>query len=531
MRVLICGIKQIIAETIRDYIDWKKLGLTFSGIADANLLNPNAVLLENPEIVITGIRVPTFDGLQLVERARRAELKTKFIIVSNFQSFDYVQTALRYDVSDYLLLPLDARELNISLMRVKHSIMEEGQSYGYIRYELDQAKRQIRQELLRAVLACCPTHNFYTVEDDFLKEIKDNEYAFWTMKFDSDLPLEERLPIMETAMKRVHFEVDKFLEPQNIHYTTVRYINNIQILLCAPRLSNDPDRLHNLARDLFTILSNIIGDYPGFHGTLAMGPCMRGKGTLEEAVVREMCATRSRAILGSNQIILPQNMPLIEETYKLNEEEKTSFQNLIDCCDVEGLLSFVQMIFDNSLLLKERPFMLIRIARDILDRFIHIVKNTRTNVNIEQINKLFNIHVDYMWSVEYILDTLRMCFNTYFDDISKDSSIATNQYMKTIKQYVSEHFCRKCSLDAIANEVHLNPSYLSWLFKKEMGITFSQYVQFSRIDLCKKLLSETDETVQTIAEQVGYNDIKYFRKLFRAATNMTPHEYRKLYRK
>ncbi len=530
MRVLICGIERETAEMIRDYVDWTGLDLTFTGITDPNPINPNAVLLENPEIVITGIGVPVFDGLKLVEAARNADLKTRFIIVSHFQSFDYVQTALRYDVSDYLLLPLDERELNLSLMRVKQAVFTAGQSFGFIRYELDQTRRQLRQELLRAVVACCNMKNFYTVEEDFFREIKDNEYAFWTMKFDSNLPLEERLPIMDAAMKQTHFKVDKYLEPKNTHYTTVRYINNIQILLCSPDLSGKPELLEQLSTDLFSILSEVIGAYPGFHGTLAMGPCMRGAGTLEEAVVTEMCATRSRALVGADRIIPPSKTYLIEDTYSFTEEEKASFQNLVDCCDVEGLLSMVQMVFQNSSVLKERPFMIIRIARDMLDRFIHLAKLAKPTVNIEQINKLFNVHVDYMWSVDYILSTLRMCFNVYFDDVAEGSSTATNQYIQSIRQYVAGHYREKCSLDAVANEVHLNPSYLSWLFKEEMGITFSQFVQSCRMEYVKKQLSDTDYTVQVIAEQAGYSDLKHFRKLFKNTTGMTPNDYRNLYR-
>src|SRR5690625_411007 len=93
--------------------------------------------------------------------------------------------------------------------------------------------------------------------------------------------------------------------------------------------------------------------------------------------------------------------------------------------------------------------------------------------------------------------------------------------------YIEEHYHEEISLQKVADAVHLNPSYLSTLFKDELKLSFTQYLTKVRIRRAKHLLITTDLHVTEIAEQVGYSTAKYFNKVFKEYVGETPSAFRK----
>ena len=98
------------------------------------------------------------------------------------------------------------------------------------------------------------------------------------------------------------------------------------------------------------------------------------------------------------------------------------------------------------------------------------------------------------------------------------------------KEYIAGHYADECSLDDVANHVHLTPNYLSSLFKKKTGVAMNNYIALFRINKAKLLLKETDEPIQDIASSVGYRDLKHFRRLFKQNVGISPAKYRSLYK-
>jgi two-component system response regulator YesN len=95
-----------------------------------------------------------------------------------------------------------------------------------------------------------------------------------------------------------------------------------------------------------------------------------------------------------------------------------------------------------------------------------------------------------------------------------------------VVRYVNEHFQEPLTLSKMAETVYLNPSYLSTLFKNQIGVTFVDYVNERRIEEAKKLLLTTERKITDIAAVTGFANLRHFNRVFRAATNQTPGEYR-----
>lgn len=139
--------------------------------------------------------------------------------------------------------------------------------------------------------------------------------------------------------------------------------------------------------------------------------------------------------------------------------------------------------------------------------------------SISELNKIENIENLSYWLI-IILDTFTDTV-FYSEDPNSHSTI-----QKAIV-YINENYKENINLDIVAKFVHLNSSYFSTIFKKEMGLSFSNYLNKIRIERSKILLKNTDYSIRNIAFEVGFEDHSYFTKLFKNLTKMTPKEYKK----
>ena len=108
-----------------------------------------------------------------------------------------------------------------------------------------------------------------------------------------------------------------------------------------------------------------------------------------------------------------------------------------------------------------------------------------------------------------------------------DLSEKANVYIKEVAEYIDINYKKKITVPKLAETVHLHPNYLSRIFKQYMGCSVSQYVNNKRLAEVKKLLGETDKTIENIAVTTGFYDSKHLQKCFKASTGYSLSEYRK----
>ena len=155
--------------------------------------------------------------------------------------------------------------------------------------------------------------------------------------------------------------------------------------------------------------------------------------------------------------------------------------------------------------------------------------NGSDEVNIDAQKLLANIMLAKTWS------EIEVVFNTLFKYISENNDINSKEkdislLVKRAKSLTHEFYSQGITLEEISDRLNVTPEYLGTQFKKEIGETFSIYIKKYRINKAKKLLLSTNLKLYQISERVGYNDPKYFSKVFKERTNYLPLEYRKLYK-
>ena len=124
LRVLIADDEQNICLMIRKLVNWSEYGMEVIALAHNGLEAMSVIEQQRPEVVISDIRMPGYDGLALVQRARDLGLATDFVIISGYKQFEYAHTALNLGVEHYLLKPIDRQELEQTLSRIaeKHQV-------------------------------------------------------------------------------------------------------------------------------------------------------------------------------------------------------------------------------------------------------------------------------------------------------------------------------------------------------------------------------------------------------------------------
>ena len=118
LKVLIADDEPRVGQLVKHLIHWEELGLSFVDICRDGRTALERIEQEQPEVVITDIRMPVLTGLELVQQVSERFPQTRFVVISGYRYFEYAQKALKYGVEDYLLKPIDEEELNRTLKKI-----------------------------------------------------------------------------------------------------------------------------------------------------------------------------------------------------------------------------------------------------------------------------------------------------------------------------------------------------------------------------------------------------------------------------
>ena len=126
---------------------------------------------------------------------------------------------------------------------------------------------------------------------------------------------------------------------------------------------------------------------------------------------------------------------------------------------------------------------------------------------------------DLCYKLQEAIDAFTDCM---FEHIPNKNS----EIIKKTIRYISQNYANPLTLELVANQVHLNPSYFSTLFKQSTGSSFKEYLNMVRVEESKRLLANTDYALIDIAIATGFEDQSYFTKVFKRYTGLTPKQFR-----
>ncbi|WP_454192831.1 response regulator [Paenibacillus sp. Marseille-Q7038] len=502
----------LIRESIRDSIDWKKEGFLYSGDApDGELALP---LIEGqvPDILITDIKMPFMNGLELASVVRQRFPDIKIIILSGHDDFHYAQTALRLGVEDYCLKPVGAAELLQLLNAVSTRIDEENRLKQKNMYSPDklyadlcgglistgaaiEAAAELNLQLIApyyavVILSIVPSildeSNLVNSKIQAAELIVTNTlieypelYYFRRSRTETVIILKDSLPDQISSRIELLIQV---LEPQSIHF--------------GLQLSISCGSVHERLQ--------------GIHLSFQEAE--------DDRMIKKLSKLNKAALIESSidqtpGSVLLDRYRLIEFLKVGNPQEAPSFIRQLGI----GLrqISFNSMyayylINDITLELVQTAKLTFRSEGNQAEMIHELQKDIRKISNVEEC-------LDYIFGVYEQLWVWR----------SKGSD-KYGELIEKVKLYIRQNYHNdQLSLYETSKQIGVSSSHLSKVFSQETGQTMTEYLTATRIGKAKVMLKTTRCKTFEIAFQVGYSDQHYFSNLFKKVTGMTPMEYRK----
>lgn len=531
-KVIIIDDKPLIREALIQTIRWEKLGCRVAAEASNGLEAKEMILRERPEIIISDIRMPGMNGLELTEFVKERLPEAKVIIITGYQEFEYAKKALQLGVFDFLLKPLENKTVEEVLakavtqihksrkeMEFQSRIILENDKY---KIEADRSRRIVQSRMLYEAL----THRreWIEAEEEIRKiHLDKRRYAAVVARVrTSDAEMAAEISRRITLSMR---EYDK-------RYGTDTYdmfVNQDAVFLIFSGMEVS-SRLYNvrLKSHLYAVNEKLKAEYK-VGCCFAVSQVSVRIGQIAESYEQALAVLNSCYFTSQEEVLFSNNYNLVqerEEGYIIQDLDKF-YQNIenMPAGDLEKeIKDIIDKIagsakgneFQIKCLLSEIGITIMRHYYKIL--YTGNEYENSINRMIQEIDGLVDVKAAGDFLYRYIESIrIKLKENTKNKNPLADSAIA----------YLMEHYAQDISLTSLADYLSANPSYLSRLLKQETGKNFTDILTNIRISKAKQLLNEPGSRITEVCEKVGYSDYAYFYQVFKRVENISPSEYKR----
>ena len=516
----------IVLEGIRSKIDWEGSGFTFAGEATDGEIALSMIHEIKPDILITDIKMPFMDGLQLAQAIKQTQPWIKIIILSGHDEFDYAKKAISIGIEDYLLKPFTPEELLTSLNKTAVQIDKERKQLSDIsrlREELKSSEALIKKEFLNNL-------------------VHGAEEMSTVIQKSSELGLNLISRYYKVLISRIESRTNNTQNQQEAcsllnSYSTaineaVSFFHHSNLLVCIFKGSTQEELDDNSFRAAETI-SHIATKNEDCTVLTAMGKTVEHLSQLNtsyEDAKKILQASNNN----ENRIISSDDLAG-EEIGNTNADALLDFKEgdpLVDKLKYAAKGDIQGIIEESMSLIKKNPDQFSVFASYLLVDLIFAVSKLveKLGGNIKELNpeilqrKFIDDAVSDEARFKKTLEQV-LIFALEFRD-----SKMTGKYADVIlkaKRYIEENYAdQNTTLTTVAQAVALSPNHFSTIFSQECKTTFIEYLTNVRLENAKRLMRETDMKGYDIAYECGFSDPHYFSYIFKKNTGLSPREYK-----
>lgn len=535
IKVFLVEDEMVIRRGIKNSIDWEKEGYIFCGEASDGELAYPMIIKEKPDILITDIRMPFMDGLELCKLVKKELPNIKILILSGYDEFDYAKEAIRLGVTEYPLKPISSGKLLEALNGVSESIRREKEDKDLVRKYMEEMRENTEHEKQKffeqMIAGNLSMADALETGKKYEMNLSAGMYNLLLFRFtlgEENRKSGELLGEAEYAIKKLTERLEYVFEFQ-------RDVEGWAFLLMADNEEQMSERVKELSKDLEEIMKN--------YSTIAyfggIGQPVARLRELEESFREAERALAARFTMELNRIISVEDIRMAQNVDTLDDIEITSFG------EIEKTRTMLEKFLNNG-------------AEDEIDEFVDVYINELPEENLKSVLMRQYIIMDayiVMMSFCEKIEGIEGEMQAQSEELK--NSMKTIQTLEEIKNYIrmllkkiigvrdtisgrrysdiieiakdqirKTYMSDEISLNTIAAEVGMSPSYFSSIFSKEMGKTFVEYLTEIRMDRAKELLMCSSMKTSEIGYEVGYKDPHYFSYIFKKTQNCTPKEFR-----
>ncbi|WP_342415934.1 response regulator [Paenibacillus sp. FSL R10-2782] len=507
-------------------MDWEACGFEVVGEADNGEDALELIGSVHPDLVITDIRMPVLDGLELIRCViGRWTDHPAFIILSGYSDFAYAQQALRHGVHDFMLKPIDEKDFSATLRRLSKRLYHEQQNA-----QLYQSRRT--GELLETLTmngeddVVVPAweqqlrlgeaaHMYYVL-------VELNDQHPWRPDGNAvPLSLFQFRELVEQALYRL---MDgKY--PLYVH----EHRNRIGIIVPDFFLKSFECRADAFVKALQRELEEmeLLKNQMGNRVFIYMGSPVQRLQDIHRSYERAKEAALHKYIHDRSGIVLYQEEEIPTLQYR------TIHQDVLDCLTeqieeirLEELYSTIDHLF---CIFREQHYAPEAVKMNLHQCVISIVRVIQNMQGDER--SLQSLEPMMGWQdMNLSLGELQRLFTAFAEESSRMIGVLRKERqqggIQHIRTYIEQHAAENINLKSIAARFYINPVYLGQLFRKTYGVYFNEFLLQLRVQEAKRLLRQTDLRIYEIAERVGFGSPDYFVTQFEKLVQAKPSEYR-----
>lgn len=512
-RMILVDDEPHIRKGLAGLIPWEDYGVEIVGEADSGVSALTLIEKTNPDIAIVDIRMPHMDGLQLLEQMKNRVGAPKFIMLSGYDQFDYVRTAMRLGAHNYLLKPVDPDELKATIIDITAIIYDERER----KQQFDESMRALLNNTLNRLLS---------------NQIEVRELREKCKLLDITLRCNHMIvgivkPIFDNSnidLRWIMFRCLDICKDRYNRYLTTYLVadtkDNIVLIIKNPDEKYDRNQLLQLLTDCANEIYREIKI-----------PCVVALGS-EATSFKEIPNAYMNALR------------ILDIKYMWGDAE-------IEADTVATMQQTVNTAFDpellNSLLLSDDQKQLDQLVHNFFHKTLpenrianlalvkyHLIELVTCALQAAQKCYVPAADVTRIKATIYTeiqsqntLNNLEQCISDMLHDLcTRVQRIDTSGYSQKVQfavQYVHRHYNdSNLSLKTLADKLSINSAYLGRQFSTETGMFFSDYLNDVRIQHAKQLLNTTSLKLAEIAERVGFMNVSYFSTIYKKLTGERP---------
>lgn len=531
-KVIIVDDEFRIGVLIEKLIEWEKLGLQCLAVLDNGEAAYQAIMEKDPDIVITDVRMPRVNGLDLIQMTKERKENVQFIVVSGYKEFEYAHRALQYGVNHYLLKPIDEDELNNVLKELIDKLIsrhEDMRNIEEMEKTVQTSKFIIRENVLKHLMNPEKEVTSDEIEVNYQLELKDGLYQGIDVKLDywdyekSDskqdkITTDRVISIIESNLEGIVKE-QLICQKENLH------------IYCLMNYEADQMReVRNCINKILSELKAFLIRFEQYEVTIGIGTTEHEIGKIRHSIQEANHAVQNRIKCGTGRLIYVENLTLGKsvDLKEIINDHKDDLRAGIDTYNRAVFEQSINQIYAEIQTKEGLDYANFYYLSDELVEFFFDTIDV-DNKEGKELKQFLLDASQHCYSVIKLKGLLKEYMGEYLDVCMKNAESATTKPIREIQKYIEEHYAEKILLEDVAEIVELNPVYLSTLFKKETGKNFSTYLTNVRIDVAKGMLCSSNETIAAIADRVGYKDTRYFSQTFTKLVGIKPILYRKLH--
>ncbi len=523
--VLLVDDEEEVIQVIQKKINWEGLGFSVIGYANNGVKALEMVEEFQPDVVMTDIRMPYMDGMELARRIRTEFPATKVLIFTGFDEFEYAKEAVHLEVEEYILKPVNSVELTNVFTSLKIKLDQEIS---------EKRNKEVLKKYYMESLPFLKTNFYVTLIEGRIRREEVGKYLK-DYQIDLEGPYYCCL-VVHTSSTRVEKNMDPVLLAMSVQKQAGEYLGErwkpkrfsyLGNLIMIARLNNEnevselTDECDRFCRYARRIIGAVV--------TVGVGWVCSDILDLSQSYASAREAVSYRVIYGTSRAI---------NIREIAPQETGGFEMVSDAV-ISNLFRTIRLDSREDIIEEANNYMdhVFLPAKSLQYHHIAVMELVsvlyRFAVNNDIQTEAFSGDMGELYGrlSDMAPDALRKWFAdtclTFQESLISTRNKSTKSFVLRAQEYVCENYAdADLSLDSICEVLGVSNSYFSTIFKKETGNSFISYLTDYRMDQAARRLLETNEKSYIIAKEVGYTDPNYFSYVFKRRFGVSPSKYR-----